>query len=158
MWSLARTTRGRGENRPLRLSAIGKVALSIELISSTAVAVCVDGRPSVASEYRTSRSVVIGTVIGEQSLPKTEDDYFRDGTLYRVKTTKILRGAIAPTMGIFSENSSGRFPMDLGHEYLSFVYAEDGRLRADNCGNSGLLSRSSRILQQVQKLIKEQRD
>jgi hypothetical protein len=40
---------------------------------------------------------------------------------------------------IFSENTSGRFPMQLRRRYVLFVYREAGRLMVDNCGNSGFI-------------------
>jgi hypothetical protein len=42
--------------------------------------------------------------------------------------------------------------MSAKERYLVFVYREHGRLRVDNCGNSDLLSASSRTLAKVRKL------
>jgi hypothetical protein len=69
--------------------------------------------------------------------------------MYRVQVDKIYRGKIAPKTVIFSENSSGRFPMEEGHKYLLFISMEGGRLVVDNCGNSALLSNSDELVRQV---------
>jgi len=115
----------------------------------------VNGHISISSEYRTSKAVVIGTVMSEKIVPETTDGFFDDGTTYRVRVDRTFRGELPVTVNIFSENTSGRFPMDVGSKYLMFVYAAHGRLLIDYCGNSGLLSKSSQVLQQVEKLAQK---
>jgi hypothetical protein len=124
-------------------------------LCSTVGAVCVNGHISISSEYRTSKAVGIGTVMSEKTVPETPDGFFLDGTAYQVRVDEIFRGDLPATVNIFSENTSGRFPMNVGSKYLMFVYAAHGRLLIDYCGNSGLLSKSSQVLQQVEKLAQK---
>jgi len=68
---------------------------------------------------------------------------------------RILKGRPRKTFIVFSENTSGRFPMNAKKSYLVFVYREHGRLRIDNCGNSGLLDGSAPALAEALSLGKE---
>lgn len=114
-----------------------------------------NGHISISLEYRTSKAVLIGTVMSEKTVPETTDGFFEDGTTYRVRVDRTFRGDLPATVDIFSENTSGRFPMDIGSKYLMFAYAAHDRLLIDYCGNSGLLSKSSQALQQVEKLAQK---
>jgi hypothetical protein len=113
----------------------------------TAHAVCINGHPSIPSEYRSAKAVVLVTVIGRKSVPATQN--FFEGTMYRVTVEKLFRGKVPPKTLIFSENSTGKFPMEKGHKYLLFLSTENGRLVVDNCGNSALLSNNDELVQQV---------
>jgi len=117
----------------------------------SAHAVCVNGHPSVASEYSHSRVIVIASVVSEKPIPGTADGYFLDGTTYTVRVSRQFLGSPTPTLELFSENSSGRFDMAIGTEYLLFIYQDRGRLLVDNCGNSVELSKSGDILKQVER-------
>jgi hypothetical protein len=61
-------------------------------------------------------------------------------------------GKLGNEAEIFSENSSGRFPMTVGAKYLLLIYAAQGRMHVDYCGNSGLVSERGPELQQVERL------
>lgn len=54
-----------------------------------------------------------------------------------MKVEAVYRGDVSGSLVIFSENSSGRFPMEPHIPYVLFIYREAGRLMVDNCGNSG---------------------
>jgi hypothetical protein len=111
---------------------------------------CVNGYPSVAAEWR-MRRVFTGTVLSMRDEPET-DHFDVDGQTYTVRVDEALRGRIGKTVRIFSENSSGRFPMDVGRKYLLFVYRARDRLIVDNCGNSGIYRESSSTMRAVRKL------
>jgi len=115
-------------------------------------AVCVNGHPSVTSEYRHSKIVVIASVVEEKPVAAMPDGYFLEGKMYELNVEKAFRGKPGPTLKLFDENTSGRFEMSVGTKYLLFVYEEHGRLRVDNCGNSAEFSKSSAIIKQVEKL------
>jgi hypothetical protein len=53
---------------------------------------------------------------------------------------------------LFSENSTGRFPMDVGTKYLLFVCRDRDRVSVDNCGNSEVYGASSPKLREVRRL------
>jgi hypothetical protein len=128
--------------------------LLVGLSSVIAQAACVNGRPSVASEFRDSKLVVLATVINTKQMPPTQDGYFLDGTIYQVKVEKRFKGDDSDTFEIFSENSSGRFNMTIGAEYLLFVYQDHGRFSVDNCGHSDLASKRAPMIQQVARLAR----
>ncbi len=124
----------------------------IGLWGLTAQAVCVNGHPSIASEFQQSKAVVVATVIGSKHVPETQEGDFLDGTMYEVKVERRFKGIDSPTLDIFSENSSGRFEMTTGETYLLFLYEDHGRLSVDNCGHSDLASKSTRAIQQVTRM------
>ena len=112
--------------------------------------VCLNGHPAVDAEYRL-RTVFIGTVVSERYEPPTKD-WDQEGTTYAVRVDERLRGQLPRTVQLFSENSSGRFPMEIGTKYLLFVYRDRGRTMVDNCGNSEVHSVSSPKLRDVRRL------
>ncbi|HET7024703.1 MAG TPA: hypothetical protein VFI39_05820 [Gemmatimonadales bacterium] len=97
-------------------------------------------------------AVVEGRVLA--SRPDSATKEWLDGTTYIVRVERRFRGALPKHLELFSENSSGRFPMDSGAVYLLFISRAFGRLVVDNCGNSGLLSTSAPALSIVERLAK----
>jgi len=114
---------------------------------------------SVSNEFRRSKYVVTARVLREKWLgydgketplqppfhsggarPLGLDPYA--GAYYDVKVLRVFKGNPKPELRLFSENSTGRFPLDVGYEYLLFI-SEDSfdppigaQLDIDNCGNS----------------------
>ena len=123
---------------------------AVWLTSAIAGFVCLNGRPAVDAEYRL-RTVFIGTVISERSEPPTKE-WDQEGTTYTVRVDERLRGQLPRRVRLFSENSSGRLPMEVGTKYLLFVYSDRGRTMVDNCGNSEAHSVSSPKLRDVRRL------
>jgi len=108
------------------------VLLTAFLLASRSV--CLEGHPSVRVEFQKSLIVVIGTALTEQ--PTVDADGFLALTTYRVKVDEVLRGKPADTLIVVSQNDSGRFPMDVGVQYLLFILDGEKGLAVDNCGNS----------------------
>jgi len=161
-----------------RLAAFGLLAA---LSSSGASAVCLLSDYSVQSEFHRSDYVARVQVQRETwldmkwrptrlkqplqfgSLPSGLDPYA--GANYRVRPTSQFKGRLPPQFDIFSENTTGRFPFQVGKDYLVFLdrapsgdaYIRAGSLTADNCGNSGLWSESRRAATQVRGLAREPR-
>jgi hypothetical protein len=129
-----------------------KYAVTLLLCSVTASAACVNGYPSVPEEYASSRLVFIGKAVKKSITTESADGYFLDGTTYRVVPMQTYKGEVQANFDLFSENSSGRFPMLLNREYLLFVYTEHGRLMVDNCGNSDLISHAKKAVARVARL------
>lgn len=78
------------------------------------------------------------------------------GALYQVQIRQSLKGPTPARLVLFSENSSGRFPMVVGRDYLIFVRDQrepwlDDRpaLSVDPCGNSGLVEASGDVLRRL---------
>jgi hypothetical protein len=128
------------------------IAAALTLVVVPVAAVCVNGFPSVEDEYKQSDMVFIGHVVSEEPEPEDPPRYL-EGTTYTVRVDEVLRGKPSPTLRLFSENSSGRFPMEVGGKYLLFLH-RDPRERdgVDNCGNSGLVAERAEALQTVQRL------
>jgi len=122
------------------------------LFASPAFGACRHGYPSIGREFRSSRAVVIGTVISEREVPNDATKHIDDGTKYKLKIVKTYRGTLPNTFEVLSENNSARFPMEPGKSYLLFVGSYEGTLEVDNCGNSDLLSKAHAVQKKVQSL------
>lgn len=116
-------------------------------VSVNADAVCLKGNPSISQEYADSPIVLIGKVISKKDVAESRDYY--EGDEYTVQVQELLKGVLTNPLLIFSENSSGRFPMDVGGTYLLFVHEELNRYQVSNCGNSGLLSMKKDALDEI---------
>jgi hypothetical protein len=117
-----------------------------------AYGVCVNGHLSVDDEYRSSKAVVLAVVVGQRDVPEASDGFFYEGTNYKLKIDRVFRGTSGISVEVFSENSSGRFPMVDGSKYLLFIHEEHSRLLVDNCGNSGLASERRAELRAIERL------
>jgi hypothetical protein len=129
-----------------------KYAVIFLVCSVTASAACLNGYPSVPKEYANSKLVFIGKAVKKRTISESADGYFLDGTAYKVVPMEIYKGEIQASFNLFSENSSGRFPMLLNEEYLLFVYRDHGRIMVDNCGNSNLISNAKKAVAGVARL------
>jgi len=117
------------------------------LCSSLASAACVNGYPTIREEYRSTYMVLVGRVVARATTPAQGDFY--DGDTYTVIPLRVLKGNPGSKVTLFSENSSGRFPLDVHREYLLFAYRNGGRLMVDNCGNSDVMPRAKNALAQT---------
>ncbi len=135
----------------LLLSSLAIVA-GLALFVGSAGAVCLEPHPKVSAEFFKSDAVFIGTVLKERTIPEKGGAY--DGWMYRLRVKQTFRGSVRDTAEVFTENSSGRFPLVVGETYLLFAYKQVGRLTIDNCGNSGPLSRAEDLISQIRKVKK----
>lgn len=119
------------------------------LCSSTAFAACPNGYPTISDEYSSSVMVFVGKVVAHRANPSSGDGYFLDGDTYAVIPRRVLKGNPGSRVALFSENSSGRFPMNMKRDYLLFVYKDHGLLMVDNCGNSDLMPHAKMALAQT---------
>jgi hypothetical protein len=119
------------------ISVLGSIVVAALGVSSPIThAVCLEGNLSVERELKTSLGVVVVTVESERPTPSLYPD-FADDTIYRIKVSEQLRGKVPKTMNLLSENSSGRFLMEVGETYLLFISKRSGTFAVDSCGNSG---------------------
>jgi hypothetical protein len=123
---------------------------SFLLWSFNAFAVCVDGNPSIKQEFNKSIIVCIGRVVAERFTPESKD--YLEGVTYTMIVKEVFRGSPSKTIQIFSENSSGRFPMVTSSSYLVFIHKGVNRLIVDNCGNSGDVSRKLEEISVLRKM------
>lgn len=80
------------------------------------------------------------------------------GALYDIRIIHVFKGKPTNRLQLFSENSSARFWLDVGSEYLFFV-TEFGqpigpRLTIDTCGNSTAMARAKPVIQAISSLPK----
>ena len=114
------------------------------------------GHPSVRREFLTSDAVVVGRVESQASLLDREG--WLSAVLSHVAVSQVFRGPPRSKMNIWSENDSGRFPLNTGVTYLFFAHwAGHGRFELDNCGNTGPLDSASAALAQVRALSRARR-
>jgi hypothetical protein len=130
-------------------------AFVILLCSGAASAACLNGHPTIKQEYASSKYVLIGKVVSDHktaAAAESKGNDFLDGDAYQVDSTRTFKGQPNNPTEIFSENSSGRFPMQMKASYLVFLYEDSGRLMVDNCGNSGLVSHARKTILEVTAL------
>ena len=133
------------------------ILLSFFVLSYAALGACLHDDYSVEAEFPRSVAVVKALVVSERNVPDPEASEFLGGTIYKVKIQESFRGALQGTVEVFSENSTGRFPMERRRSYLLFLYRDETRLSADPCGNSGLVSEKKDALAKVRPLRKQER-
>jgi hypothetical protein len=119
-------------------------------------AVCILSDYSVRGEFERSLAVAIGTVVSERATPESKDLY--EGVTYTVNIEESFRGRVPATIELFSENSSGRFPMTKGEKYVLFLYQVADRFAADNCGNSEPVAENQDVFTAVRQLAKVARE
>ena len=117
------------------------------------VAAYCDSSPSVAEELTTAPLVFVARV------RSADEPSNATGTFYTVDVRQRLKGASPATLQLYSENSSGRFPMQVGRDYVLFVsqqqFEHQGhRWFVDNCGNSAPLPEAKKVLATVKRLTK----
>ena len=142
------------------MRALKSIMSLAAFIAGAAVAVgyC-ETHPTVEEELKSSAVVVVGKVISTKNLP--EPGGFIRGTFYWVKVAQVLKGNPSESVELYSENSSGRFRMQVGVRYLIFAYhgvfeGIDGRrLAIDSCGNSAPFSKAGKALATLNSLAKD---
>jgi hypothetical protein len=90
------------------------------------------------------------------SKPEEYDLY--SGVFYDVKVLQVFKGKPKPELRLFSENSTGRFWLNVGSEYVLFIF--DGtfdppvglQLTSDNCGNSADVKDAKTTIRTLQGL------
>src|SRR5439155_10395859 len=113
-------------------------------------AACVLSDYSVRAELDRSSAVIVGTVVAGRATAETKN--VLEGVTYTVRVDEVLHGRAVKKVELFSEDSSGRFPMEKGKTYVLFIYRGLDRLAVDKCGNSGLVTETKAVLTSVRQL------
>jgi hypothetical protein len=135
---------------------------------------------TVANEFARSRYVVVArltrvTWLGEDGRPTTLRTPFRNGgdapsgfdpylgAYYDVSVSRVFKGRPGARLRLFSENTTARFSLERGRQYLLFVSADTFEIigaqpTIDPCGNSAPLDTAQDALRVVQQLAGEQAD
>ena len=86
------------------------------------------------------------------------------GAYFEVRVLEVFSGNPAPTLWLFSENSTARFWLSVGDELAIFVTEENfdapiGRaLTLDTCGNSRAIAKAGDVLGKLRKLAGAKRE
>jgi hypothetical protein len=77
------------------------------------------------------------------------------GAVYDVKVLRVIKGKPGPQLSLFSENSTARFWLQVGGEYLLFIVEDTfdepvgRRLTIDTCGNSASAAKAKGVLKRL---------
>lgn len=131
------------------------LGLNFVLPASTAFAYC-PSYPRASEEFKSSSIVFVGRVMSKEELP--EPGEFIAATIYTVHVKEVLKGKPSKLTKLFSENTTGRFPMKIGASYLIFASPETfanlklPQLAVNNCGKSGKLRGAGKALDVARRL------
>jgi hypothetical protein len=139
---------------------LASVLMSLSLASVASAGGAWKSQPAVEAEFKSSIWVVVGCVTHSETV--SEDGDFIRGTFFTVRIAEVLKGAPPELIELYSENSSGRFPMEIGEPYLlflsdqSFAGIHGLRLAVDSAGNSNRVGVATRALDVARVLRKKE--
>lgn len=124
---------------------------------SLAFSWCLATPVSVEEAFNRSALVVVGVVDSEVAVNRSNGV---GGVNYGIKVEKSFRGILSKTFSVFSEDSSGRFPMIHGQKYLLFIESEkveafrQSVYTVNSCDHSEQFASFSQVLNEVNLLAK----
>lgn len=128
-------------------------ASAVLVVAKDACAFCFAPQLRVSDEYYVSPLVLTGTVTISRNVVDPDDPDGWTGTFYTVQVDRVYRGTSPKSLVIYSENSTSRFPMELHRPYILFLTKDtEANWMVDNCGNSGEVSLSSTVMEQLKQL------
>lgn len=134
-------------------TAFRPLFLCLALLSPVAdsPAMCLDGRPpSVRDEFTSSAAVVVGRVSKQSELQEdAADPNGVSAILYRVEVRRRLKGTVDHFIQLRSDNTSTRFPMELGEDYLLFLSRDGHTYFVDSCGNSAPAKQAASVIAEI---------
>lgn len=126
---------------------------AVQLLAlGSAAAFCFQPNPKVCAEFFRNDAVLTGTVLAEYKVVGEDDSIY--GWTYRLRVKRVYRGHAGDEIEVFTENDSGRLPLEVGETYLLFPRTIDGRLTIGYCGNSAKLTEAGDALRQLDDLTK----
>ena len=139
----------------LKALLLGGLVSSSVLVANEALALCSDGRhPDVLADLKASDMVVTAIVVSSHDESSSDDPQGVEDTIYTVRVLEVFKGKPDHLIKITSENTSSRFPMDIGEKYLLFITG-DGQARfIDSCGRSGPVADRAAEIQVLKKVGK----
>lgn len=140
------------QNRVRGRSATALLLAGIAL-PCTVHALCLgDRHPAVKDEYASSRFVVTVMSVRRRDVASPEDPEGIEATQYAVAVRRIFKGKPPTTLTVLSENTSSRFFMQPGREYLLFGNGEADAVFVDACGHSGLVRERRDVIRELDRL------
>jgi hypothetical protein len=135
-----------------RIAQVGlTLAVAFSLVRPIqAFAVCELPSPPVCAEFFHRDAIFAGTVISSQHRSEGEDP----GWFYKLKVSRVFRGVLPPLVQVFTEDSSGRFDLEMHQSYLLFAYSTkpDG-LEIEGCGNSMELAKAGKAIHLLEEVL-----
>lgn len=95
--------------------------------------------------------VVVGTATEEHNIPDPDDPEGYSYTIYVIKVSEVLKGKAPSSFWLYSENTTARYPMDLGKPHLLFVEQSPNLNYVSSCGNSGPMAESQKAYRAVKR-------
>lgn len=81
---------------------------------------------------------MLGKVISARNITSSDDPGGFSWTIYTINPSLVFKGNPNRIVKVWSENTSSRFPMQVGGNYLLFLSVGFGnKVYVDSCGNSG---------------------
>lgn len=122
------------------------------LATGAASALCLDNRrPGSMDEFLSSAAVVVGHVVQKKDLTESRDDPTGiTATIFQVEVRRHLKGAVGQRFLLRSENTSSRFSMEDGRDYLLFLNKDGKEYFVDSCGNSGEMHQARAVLAEIE--------
>ena len=136
------------------------LACAAALWTSAAWSHCDGGYPNVTvqQELRATPLVVIGKVTGlKLVVDPIEDPAGYEGEIFIVDVERVVHGALpldakrSHTMSVYNENTSARFPMNIGTRYVLFVSRSFDGPWIDSCGNSVEAAKAGPLLKEIRR-------
>jgi hypothetical protein len=122
--------------------------LSAAAASPIAFGACL-GDYSLSGEYHRSDAVLTGLVTDAHLIEDKSDPVAFLGIVYSVRVDRSYRGGLRGVVRVYSENSSGRFPMELGRRYVLFLHKSGPNLAAYDYSNSGPVEDKAAVLRSL---------
>jgi hypothetical protein len=117
-----------------------------------AYAICPVPEIKANGEFFKADLVFTGEVLSQRYTERGDDS----GWYYRIRVMNLLKGPVLEEVTVYTEDSSIRFPLEIGHDYLLFAYRWHGRLEIDACGNSTLLSEAADSISRIHSIPRTQ--
>lgn len=137
----------------LRWRCVLFVVFGMLAVGKDARGFCFAPQLRVSDEYFVSPLVLTGTVMASRNVVDPADPEGWTGTFYTIRVDSVYRGQAPRSMELYSENSTSRFPMELHRPYILFLTkGTESNWMVDNCGNSGEISLSSPVLEELKQL------
>lgn len=140
-------------SRSIRPIAWSFAWMLASLMPGASMATCLDGQPSVAKEAQDSSMVVVGTAKEEHLVPDPDDPAGYVFTIYVVQVNEVLKGPAPKSLWLYSENTTARYPMDLGVPNLLFITKTPMDAFVDNCGNSAPMTKAKSAYDDVKRAL-----
>jgi hypothetical protein len=150
-----------------RATSICAVTIWLALAANPLHAVCLDPkdpdlktyhRPSLEEEVETSEAIVVVTVVDEQALSEDPSDPGGwTSFIYEVRVEETLWGHAPAEIVLRAQNDSGGYRMSEGERHLLFLERDGDRFSADVCGNSTVLLKGSRALEDLRAFLARSR-